>query len=214
MPDWDAIKAAYEGPEKTRVIARAHKVDEAYIRRKARAGHWDKGEPLPLSPQSAPVRKRARPQSAPAADNSADNDSAPPLQGELIVPANRDAAGRFLKGASGNPNGRTAAMPEIVELARGRTKEVVRGLMEIARSSKHTSAARVRAYEIVAELGWGKAPATIFLQDNRDNPNQPQGGASEAVVAEIEAMLEGIASARRHDEAREGAEEATVTAAT
>lgn len=195
MTDWAAIRAAYEGSDTpVRALARAHglKSDNA-VRKRAKAEKWERG-----AQSGAHAAHQANVVHAKAIE---------PMVGELIVPDGRDKAGRFVPGKSGNPGGKNGRMPEIVALARDQTEKVVRGLMEIANNGKHPAAARVRAYEVVAEFGWGKAPSTLFVEDNRESQQSSDNGAG--IVAELEVLFKGIIRAKAHDDARATAQDAS-----
>lgn len=70
-----------------------------------------------------------------------------------------------MKGApSPNPTGRPAAFAEVVELARTHTAEAIEGLFEIARNPRTSAVARVRAWEVLLERGWGKSPVSVSLE--------------------------------------------------
>lgn len=198
MTDWAAVREAYEGTTAPlRTIANVHGIkSENSIRDRAKRGGWLR------KPVAQAVAQVAQPAQIDAATPDA---KARPIDGEVMPRENRDEAGRFLKGASGNPGGRPANMPEITRLAREKTPQVVKGLFEFATSNKNPGAARVRAYELLAELGWGKTPATLVIADAR---GEGEARDRASIMDELEAMFEGLATARAHDETRAAAEEA------
>lgn len=76
----------------------------------------------------------------------------------MLPPGNRgnQAVGRFVKGQSGNPNGRPKVVGELRELARVQTKLALDTLIDVCRSKKAPSAARVAAAEALLNRGYGK----------------------------------------------------------
>ena len=73
----------------------------------------------------------------------------------------------FQPGKSGNPGGKPKQVIEVVHLARQYTTLAITTLAEIAKEGL-SEAARVHASEILIERGWGKAPQTITVLDERD----------------------------------------------
>jgi hypothetical protein len=75
-------------------------------------------------------------------------------------PANRkNQVGRFVKGQSGNPTGRPAAVVDgvnINELARERGPEAIATLAKIMANDEAPPAARVKAAESLLDRGFGK----------------------------------------------------------
>ena len=76
--------------------------------------------------------------------------------------------GRFQKGQSGNPGGRPKIVKEVQELARESTEAAMETLVSICTGKKEPSAARVAAANAILDRGWGKAPATLTVNRNRD----------------------------------------------
>ena len=78
----------------------------------------------------------------------------------------------FKKGQSGNPGGRAKVRlvdgRTLTDLAREHTKEAVDTLVDIMRDKKAPAAARVAASDKILNRGWGQAPQTITLQDQRE----------------------------------------------
>lgn len=104
-------------------------------------------------------------------------------------PANRTGARRgdskapptnaWVKGQSGNPEGRPKSDPELVEAFRGRTMKALATLDKVmddfaidAQNEKGDplipAAAAVKAAEVVLNRGWGTAPTTVKLDATLD----------------------------------------------
>lgn len=205
MADWAAGRSAYEAGEPLRAVAIAAGVtSDNSVRKHIKAGGWVRKGAQARKPEGAQQgAQKVRKGKSAHPSKALVQVAAPPLEGEVQPPGNRDAAGHFLPGQSGNPSGRPASMPEITRLAREKTADVVQGLFEFATSKANPGAARVRAYEALAELGWGKVPAHFVIDDNREQPGGPDNGAG--VIAELEVLFQGIIRAKAHDKARQEA---------
>jgi hypothetical protein len=70
----------------------------------------------------------------------------------------------FPKGVSGNPGGRHKAPFDMVALARSMAPDALETLGKIMRSDKAPPSSRVTAAGIILDRGYGKAPATIQVQ--------------------------------------------------
>lgn len=77
----------------------------------------------------------------------------------------------FVKGQSGNPGGRArVTLPDgrtLTDLAREHTIEAVEALVDVMRNGD-SDAARVSASTQILNRGWGQAPQTIALTDDRE----------------------------------------------
>lgn len=77
----------------------------------------------------------------------------------------------FQKGQSGNPGGRAktklADGRTLNDLAREHTAEAVKTLVEVMRNKSETGSARVAAADKILNRGWGQAPQSIALTDER-----------------------------------------------
>jgi hypothetical protein len=92
----------------------------------------------------------------------------------------------FEKGKSGNPLGRpmyrTPDGRTLTDLAREHTLEAVNTLVEIMRDQVAPAAARVAAADKILNRGWGQAPQTIALTDDRE-PRDLSGLTDEQLEA-------------------------------
>lgn len=77
----------------------------------------------------------------------------------------------FKPGESGNPGGRPKIKLRdgrtLADLAREHTEDAVQTLVEIMRDRTAAAAARVAAADKILSRGWGQAPQTINLTDDR-----------------------------------------------
>jgi hypothetical protein len=73
----------------------------------------------------------------------------------------------FKKGESGNPGGRPKEIKDVQALARSHTAEAIETLVEIMRNGK-PDRARSAAAELLLDRGWGRAPQTIDIPDERE----------------------------------------------
>lgn len=83
---------------------------------------------------------------------------------ESKKPANRDKAGRFVKGQSGNPRGRPALPPEMKEYA----KEAPARLREICDDPATPIKVRADIEKWFAEMVYGKSAQQIDLEGKLD----------------------------------------------
>lgn len=77
----------------------------------------------------------------------------------------------FVKGQSGNPGGRAIRVKDgrkISEIAREHTEEAIETLVEVMRDRQSPAAARVAAADKILNRGWGQAPQTIAVTDDRE----------------------------------------------
>lgn len=92
----------------------------------------------------------------------------------------------FKKGQSGNPGGRARVRlvdgRTLTDLAREHTAEAVETLVEIMRDRTAPAAARVAASDKILNRGWGQAPQTINLTEDRE-PRDMSGMTDEQLEA-------------------------------
>lgn len=81
------------------------------------------------------------------------------------MPANRDKAGRFVKGQSGNPNGRPKKPPELEKYA----KDAPAKLRAIADDPATPVKIRADIEKFFFESVYGKAPQAIDLDGKVEN---------------------------------------------
>jgi hypothetical protein len=84
-------------------------------------------------------------------------------------PQNRDGSGRWPKGVSGNPGGRPKGQAELSKSARVLVVEdgeaIARLWWDIARDETRRDRDRLEASRLLADRGWGKAPAYAAIDD-------------------------------------------------
>jgi hypothetical protein len=70
---------------------------------------------------------------------------------------------QFQSGQSGNPHGATRGLREVAAAAKVHTEEMLRILVEIARNTKTTAAARAHAATYVLDRAWGRPQASVTV---------------------------------------------------
>ena len=81
------------------------------------------------------------------------------------MPANRDKQGRFIKGQSGNPNGRPTLHPDIKKYAEGSPKR----LRAIADDPNTPVRLKAEIEKWFAEMYYGKSPQQVSLDGEINN---------------------------------------------
>lgn len=84
---------------------------------------------------------------------------------EEKAPANRDGAGRFVKGQSGNPRGRAPLPPNFKEYAKKAPEE----LWAIANDEGTPVKVRTDILKWMTEMWYGKAPQAMALEGKMEN---------------------------------------------
>ena len=82
-------------------------------------------------------------------------------------PANRNKSGQFIKGKSGNPEGRPKMPEDLKEAFRELTPAAVRALSEIINSPESKPVERIRAAEVILDRGWGKPTQSMEIETNK-----------------------------------------------
>ena len=81
------------------------------------------------------------------------------------VMGNPTGKGGFEKGISGNPGGRPKIMDGVQELAREHTPAAINTLVSIMNDEKAHHSARVAASNAILDRGYGKAPASVKIEN-------------------------------------------------
>jgi hypothetical protein len=101
----------------------------------------------------------------------------------VSAPQNRDGSGRWQRGVSGNPGGRPKAQAVLSTSARKLVGEDGEALIQlwwsIANDPTRRDADRLRASELLAERGWGKAPAFEPLEGDPFGLEDAEAAAEE-----------------------------------
>ena len=80
------------------------------------------------------------------------------------MPASRDASGRFVKGTSGNPRGRTPLAPDLRAALLPLGEKSVAALNRILDNPEAKDSDKIRAAEIVLDRLLGKAAQPIIAE--------------------------------------------------
>jgi hypothetical protein len=101
----------------------------------------------------------------------------------------------YVKGQSGNPNGRPRfRLPDgrtLRDVCRDHTESAVNALISIAENAQAPEGARVAAINSILDRGWGKAPQPVVGGDEEDPPIQHElnvKGLSTEALREIAAL--------------------------
>ena len=74
---------------------------------------------------------------------------------------------RWAKGQSGNPGGRPRGVGDLRELARRHTGEAVQVLVTVMGDVSAAPSARVGAAQALLDRGWGRAPLSLEVREQR-----------------------------------------------
>jgi hypothetical protein len=104
----------------------------------------------------------------------------------VSAPQNRDRSGRWPKGISGNPGGRPLSLAKATRALVGEDGLALAQLWwDIARDETRRDSDRLEASKLLAERGWGKAPAYAAMEEA-----DPLGlEATEEAAAEFRAKI-------------------------
>lgn len=80
----------------------------------------------------------------------------------------------FEKGRSGNPGGRPKIPPDLVEIAKGKSKQALGVLVSIMQDKSVSPSVRVQAAEAILNRGYGKPSQYLDIQAKQEN-NGPSG---------------------------------------
>jgi uncharacterized protein with WD repeat len=87
------------------------------------------------------------------------------------IPDLRESDGKFKKGVSGNPGGRTQNAKELAKIAREYTDEAIQTIVKVMRTADKEKD-RTDAADKLLDRGWGKAPQEVKLSGDTENPLQ------------------------------------------
>jgi hypothetical protein len=90
--------------------------------------------------------------------------------------------GTFKPGHSANPGGRPKGVIEVIHLARQQTTAAIRTLVEILKNGQ-SEQARIAAANALLDRGWGKAPQSITIDDQRDAASYSDRELEDAIRA-------------------------------
>lgn len=76
-------------------------------------------------------------------------------------PENRDKAGRFQKGKTGNPGGRPSIPQEFKDLALKYSVPALKKAIEIMQDDENKTADKLKAIELILDRGIGKPTQTL-----------------------------------------------------
>lgn len=113
---------------------------------------------------------------------------------------------KFKPGESGNPSGRPKKDRHLVELAQEHTRDAVNTLLQVMRSRKTASAARVSAACALLDRGWGRPiqAARFVGADGEDRPLPGDGPSQLEKARRISFLLtEGLRALQAAPESEE-----------
>ncbi len=106
-------------------------------------------------------------------------------------PANRNPAGRWLKGASSpNPSGRPRIIGEVTDLARQHAPQAIETLRDIATDGQQPAQARVAAAVALLDRGYGKSPSSLDISIIKPPPAEPLPMLDMYTIEELTALKE------------------------
>lgn len=79
-------------------------------------------------------------------------------------PGNRDSAGRFQKGKSGNPSGRKKVPEDIKKAFKAHSMDALTVLVSIINDATAKDADKIRAAEVILDRAYGKPQQSVEVE--------------------------------------------------
>ena len=84
------------------------------------------------------------------------------------MPENRNGAGQFVPGVSGNPGGRPSGLAKRVREAVADGQDLVDFLISVVKNEGEATRDRISATTLLMDRGWGKAPQLIDVEQTSE----------------------------------------------
>ena len=101
------------------------------------------------------------------------------------MPGIRDASGKFVKGISGNPNGRTKVPDNVRDMLKAACPEAAQKLIDTMRNSKDDRVA-VDCAKVILDRSYGKAPQSIDIGNKDDKAFDVKINVDKLTVEELD----------------------------